>query len=96
MDVKVLKTKVKIVFPEESENFMAIDMLDKLEDADFSERSAEIDLSKVQTFDTSFVNILCSVVNSAKDAGANYTVKEPADEVKNKLKLYGIELGGTA
>ncbi len=54
MEIKELKTKIKIVFPEESEIFMAEEFLEELGKVSLAEKPVEIDMSMVESVDTVF------------------------------------------
>jgi anti-anti-sigma regulatory factor len=91
MDIKPLKSKVRIIFPEECENFMADEALEALKGADLYSRPAvEIDLSAVRTMDTTFVNILVSLLNTLKEKGIKYEITGKSSEVSRVIGLYGL------
>jgi len=91
MDIRPLKSKLKIVFPEECENFMAEETLSMLKEANLAAKpAAEIDLSAVRTMDTTFVNILVSLLNTLKKKGIKYEITGKSSEVSRVMGLYGL------
>jgi anti-anti-sigma regulatory factor len=92
IDIKSLKAKVRIVFPEECENFMAEETLEALKEAQLGDKPVEIELGGVKTMDTTFVNIFVSLINTLKAGGQKYAVKSSNDEVQRQLSLYGISI----
>ncbi|QAR33762.1 STAS domain-containing protein [Geovibrio thiophilus] len=91
MDIKPLKSKLRIIFPGECENFMAEEALAALQNTDLtSKTAAEIDLSAVRTMDTTFVNILISLLNTLKEKGIKYEITGKSSEASRVTGLYGL------
>jgi anti-anti-sigma regulatory factor len=95
MEIKELKTKLKVTFPEESEIFMAEEFLEVLHGADFGSKPVELDFSSAQTFDTVFFQIAVSIVKAAKGKGAKVTLKS-GEAFERAAELYGVDFEGLA
>jgi len=91
MEIKELKTKIKIVFPEESEIFMAEEFLDGLKDINLSEKPVELDMSGVQTIDTVFLQLVISVIKTIKTQN-NTLILKSSEVLDNAQALYGVDL----
>jgi ABC-type transporter Mla MlaB component len=92
MDIQVQSSSIKITFPEECENFAAGDALQALEELKTDSKAVEIDLSKVKSMDTVFINILVSLINTLKGNGNKYEIISKSEEAKRVLSLYGLKL----
>jgi anti-anti-sigma regulatory factor len=95
MEVKELKTKLKITFPEESEIFMAEEFLEALHDYEIGEKPVEMDFSSVESFDTVFLQIAVSILKTAKEKGAKVSIKR-SDAFDRAEALYGIDFENLA
>ena len=93
MEVKELKTKVKIVFPEESEIFMAEEFLEALHGVSLAEKPLDLDFSGVQSLDTVFLQLALGIVKSAEKHSNKYTVKS-SEALEKASALYGINIEG--
>lgn len=91
MEIKELKTKVKVTFPEESEIFMAEVFLEALNGANLSEKPVELDLSGVKTIDTVFVQLLISILKTLNTLGNKVTLKS-SEALDNASELYGVDI----
>lgn len=91
MEIKELKTKVRIVFPEESEIFMAEEFLHTLQGVDLTEKPVEMDFSEAKTLDTVFFQLAVSIVKTVKEHNGKVTVKS-SEVLENAEALYGIYL----
>lgn len=91
MEIKELKTKVKVVFPEESEIFMAEEFLDELSKVDLKEKPVELDLSGIQTLDTVFFQLAVSIIKTINSNSNKVTLKS-SEVLENAEALYGVEL----
>ncbi|MCD8492946.1 MAG: STAS domain-containing protein [Geovibrio sp.] len=70
---------------------MAEDALSALQGADLASKpAAEIDLSAVRTMDTTFVNILVSLLNTLKEKGIKYEITGRSSEASRVMGLYGL------
>jgi ABC-type transporter Mla MlaB component len=92
MEIKELKTKVKVGFPEESEIFMAEEFLEELSKVSLKEKPVEIDFSAVQTLDTVFFQLAVSVIKTINSSNNKITLKS-SEALENAEALYGINLG---
>ena len=92
MDIKAQKSGVRITFPEECENFAAEEALQALQSLKPDANPVEIDLGKVKSMDTVFVNILLSLINTLKKSGRSYNIIAESNEAKRVLTLYGLSL----
>lgn len=93
MNISLSNNIIRIVFPEECENFMAETALEALLNLDLEDKTdAQIDLSGVRTLDTTFVNIILSLVNTLKGKGIKYEFLEKSDEAVRVLGLYGLKV----
>ncbi len=90
MEIKELKTKIKIVFPSESEIFMAEEFLSALHECDLSKKEIEADLSEVGTIDTVFLQILISLVKTAAKNGQKINLKSN-EAIDCALAAYGMK-----
>lgn len=90
MEIKELKTKVKVVFPEESEIFMAEEFLAELKEVNLSEKPVELDLSAISTIDTVFVQLLISIIKTLNDKGNKYTIKT-SEVLEDAAGLCGVD-----
>ncbi|MGE4318445.1 MAG: STAS domain-containing protein [Deferribacterales bacterium] len=90
MEIKELKTKIKIVFPSESEIFMAEEFLEALHGCDISKKEIEADLSDVSTIDTVFLQILISLAKTAADNGQKINIKSN-EAIDSALAAYGMK-----
>jgi len=93
MEIKELKTKIKVVFPEESEIFMAEEFMEMASGADFSEKSVEIDVSGVSSVDTVFLQLCAGLIKKVVAQGNKVSLKS-SEVFDNAQKLYGIDLNG--
>lgn len=90
MEIKAQKSGVRIIFPEECENFAAEESLEALQALRPDENLVEIDLGGVKSMDTVFVNILVSLINTLKKSGRKYEIIAKSDEAVRVLGLYGL------
>ena len=95
MEIKELKTKVKIVFPEESEIFMAEEFLSEVQKTDLSEKPVELDFSAVKSIDTVFIQLALSIIKTIHTRG-NRAVIKSSEAVGEALAVYGIQLAESA
>lgn len=93
MEIKELKTKIKIVFPEESEIFMAEEFLTELGGVTLEGKPAELDFSGVKTLDTVFFQLALSVIKTLKKHNADITIKT-CEALEKAEELYGVGLKG--
>jgi len=91
MEIKELKTKIKVVFPEESEIFMADEFLNELHKVDLDKKPVEMDFSGIQTIDTVFFQLAISIIKSVNAGKNKFTIKS-SDILENAEMLYGIKL----
>jgi anti-anti-sigma regulatory factor len=91
MEVKELKTKIKVTFPDESEIFMAEEFLSLFNGVSFAGKELEADMGKVSSMDTVFLQIALSLFKTAKDAGAKISVKS-CESFDKLLSLYGLHI----
>lgn len=91
MEIKELKTKIKIKFPEEAEIFMAEEFLEAVQGVSLAEKPVELDMSGVRTLDTVFLQLAVSIIKSTKKHNNKVTLKtgETAGET---AALYGLDL----
>jgi len=92
MEVKFLKTKTKVILPPECEIFAVEEAYQKLNAKKIVEKPVEIDFSKVSTIDTTFIQLIVSLIKTVKAAGKTYSIKNLSEEIKKKFELYGIDL----
>jgi len=91
MEIKEMKTKVKVGFPEESEIFMAEEFLEELSKVSLKDKPVEMDLSGVQTLDTVFFQIAVSIIQTVAESNNKITLKS-SEALENAEALYGIKL----
>jgi ABC-type transporter Mla MlaB component len=92
MEIKELKTKVKVGFPEESEIFMAEEFLEDLSKVSLKEKPVELDFSEVRTLDTVFFQLAVSIIKTVNNSNNKVTLKT-SEALENAEALYGINLG---
>ncbi len=90
MEIKELKTKIKIVFPpEESEIFMAEEFLEELGGkVSLAEKPVEIDMSMVESVDTVFLQLAVSIIKTINKHNNKVTLKM-SEAIENAQGLYG-------
>lgn len=93
MEIKELKTKVKIVFPEESEIFMAEEFLEALHGVTIGSKPVELDFSGVRTIDTVFVQLALGIIKSAGKNGTEIKLKS-GEAFDTAVSLYGLDVEG--
>lgn len=91
MEIKELKTKIKITFPDESEIFMAEEFLAAINEQDLTQKEVEIDMSSITSIDTVFLQILISLVKTVKQNGQKISIKT-ADVLNNTMNAYGLNI----
>lgn len=93
MEIKELKTKIKVVFPSESEIFMAEEFLAALNEQDLSQKEIEADLSGVSSIDTVFLQILVALSKTAQNNKQKISIKS-TESVDTALAAYGLSVIG--
>ncbi|ADD69475.1 hypothetical protein Dacet_2721 [Denitrovibrio acetiphilus DSM 12809] len=93
MEINELKTKIKIVFPEESEIFMAEEFISELTGIDMDKKPVELDFSGVKTLDTVFIQLALSIIKTVKIHNNKVSIKT-SEVLEETEKLYGISLKG--
>ncbi|MGE4266891.1 MAG: STAS domain-containing protein [Deferribacterales bacterium] len=91
MEIKELKTKIKVTFPDESEIFMAEEFLSLFGEISFGGKELEADMTKVSSMDTVFLQITLSLFKTAKDAGSKITLKS-CESFDKLISLYGLQI----
>lgn len=91
MEIKELKNKIRVVFPPESEIFMAEEFLNALHEFDTPQKEIEADLSAVTSIDTVFLQILISLAKTAKQNGQKISIKTAA-ALDTALSAYGLTI----
>jgi len=91
MELKELKTKIKIVFPEESEIFMAEEFMEALSGLPLGEKTVELDFSGIKSIDTVFIQLALGIIRSVK-AGKNDFVIKSSEVLEDALALYGVSI----
>jgi anti-anti-sigma regulatory factor len=91
MEVKELKTKVKVTFPAESEIFMAEEFLSLFPDITFKGKELEVDMSQVTSMDTVFLQTALALFKTAKDEGAKISLKS-CESFDKLISLYGLQI----
>lgn len=91
MEVKELKNKIKVVFPSESEIFMAEEFLSTLSAVPIDSKDIEADMSEVNSIDTVFLQIAVAMSKTAAQNGHNMTVKS-SEAFDKALFAYGMTL----
>lgn len=91
MEIKELKTKIKVKFPEESEIFMAEEFLEELNKVDISSKAVELDFSDVNSLDTVFLQIAASIIKKVNTTDNSVSLKS-SEILENAEALYGIKL----
>ena len=92
MKVEELKTKIKVIFPNESEIFAVEEAKDKLVKTLETKKLIEIDFERVNSIDTTFVQLYLSYVKTLKNEDKKFQVKNISTCVKTVLELYGINI----
>jgi len=95
MEIKELKTKIKVVFPEESEIFMAEEFLEELGGVNLGEKVVELDMSAVTSVDTVFLQLAVSIIKTINKHNNKVTIKL-SEAFENAQTLYGIDLDSVA
>lgn len=93
MEVKETKNKIKVVFPPESEIFMAEEFLNMLSAAPINGKDIEADLSGVTSIDTVFLQIVAALCKTASGNGHAAVIK-PSDALSKALHTYGLTVEG--
>ncbi|BAI80667.1 conserved hypothetical protein [Deferribacter desulfuricans SSM1] len=96
MKVEQLKTKIKVIFPEECEIFSVEESKNELitifDSGEYKEKLVEIDLSKVESIDTTFFQLILSFIKTLKNEEVKYKVKSVSERVQQVFELYGVKL----
>ncbi|PLX67059.1 MAG: hypothetical protein C0603_10370 [Denitrovibrio sp.] len=95
MEIKELKTKIKVVFTEESEIFMAEEFLEELGGVNLGEKVVELDMSAVTSVDTVFLQLAVSIIKTINKHNNKVTIKL-SEAFENAQTLYGIDLDSVA
>lgn len=91
MEIKELKNKIRVVFPAESEIFMAEEFLGAMQEFSTPKKEIEADLSAVESMDTVFLQILISLAKTAGQNGQKISIKT-AEASEKALTAYGMSI----
>ncbi|MGA1846608.1 STAS domain-containing protein [Deferribacter abyssi] len=92
MKVEELKTKIKVTFPDECEIFVVEKAKEKLLKSLDNEKLIEIDLTKIKSIDTTFVQLILSYLKTLKNEEKKYNIKGISEKAIQVFELYGINL----